>query len=217
MLDKMRYLCKGKSEPNTALCKVFNKETRDGKDMRELSKLLESAISSIIEVKEESDIDAFLGGGQISFLSNEIKGLDDFELICFLVIKDLPKSISQKKEYKLVIAGSRNFQDYQMLVEVVDEHLKEKIKNHEITIISGTAKGADRLGERYAQERGFHLERYPAAWQRFGNAAGPIRNAQMVKAADEVIVFWDGESAGTKNIIASAQASNIPCTVIRFS
>lgn len=97
MLDKMRYLCKGKSEPNTALCKVFNKETRDGKDMRELSKLLESAISSIIEVKEESDIDAFLGGGQISFLSNEIKGLDDFGLICFLVIKDLPKSITQKK------------------------------------------------------------------------------------------------------------------------
>lgn len=97
MLDKMRYLCKGKSEPNIVLCKVFNKETRDGKDMRELSKLLERAISSIIEVKEESDIDAFLGGGQISFLSNEIKGLDDFELICFLVIKELPKSISQKK------------------------------------------------------------------------------------------------------------------------
>lgn len=217
MLDKMRYLCKGKSEPNTVLCKMFNKETRDGKDMRELSKLLESAISSIIEVKEESDIDAFLGGGQISFLSNEIKGLDDFELICFLVIKELPKSISQKKEYKLVIAGSRNFQDYPMLAEVVDEHLKEKIRNHEITIISGTAKGADRLGERYAQERGFHLEHYSAAWERFGNAAGPIRNAQMVKAADEVIVFWDGESAGTKNIIASAQASNVPCTVIRFS
>lgn len=97
MLDKMRYLCKGKSEPNIVLCKVFNKETRDGKDMRELSKLLENAISSIIEVKEESDIDAFLGGGQISFLSNEFKGLDDFELICFLVIKELPKSISQKK------------------------------------------------------------------------------------------------------------------------
>lgn len=217
MLDKMRYLCKGKSEPNTVLCKMFNKETRDGKDMRELSKLLESAISSIIEVKEESDIDAFLGGGQISFLSNEIKGLDDFELICFLVIKEQPKSISQKKEYKLVIAGSRNFQDYPMLVEVVDEHLKEKVKNHEITIVSGTAKGADRLGERYAEERGYHLERYPAAWERFGNAAGPIRNAQMVKAADDVIVFWNGESAGTKNIIASAQAANIPCTVIRFS
>ena len=216
MLDRMRYLCKGKSEPITALCKAFNKETRDGKDMKELSKLLENAIYSIIEVKEESDIDTFLGGGQISFLSNEIKGLDDFELICFLVIKELPKPISQKKEYKLVIAGSRNFHDYPMLVQAVDDHLKDKVKNREIVIVSGTAEGADQLGEQYAQEKGFHLERYPAAWERFGNAAGPIRNEQMVKAADEVIVFWDGESAGTKNIIASAQAANIPCTVIRF-
>ena len=88
MLDKMRYLCKGKTEPYTDLCKQFNKETRDGKDMSKFSELLGNAISSIIEVKEESDIDSFLGGGQVSFLTNEIKGLDDFELICFLVIRN---------------------------------------------------------------------------------------------------------------------------------
>lgn len=87
MLDKMRFLCKGKTEPIPELYRQFNKETRDGRNMSALSKLLGEAISSIIEVKEESDIDSFLGGGQISFLTNEIKGLDDFELICFLVIR----------------------------------------------------------------------------------------------------------------------------------
>ena len=87
MLDKMRFLCKGKQDPIPAVYKPFNKETKDGRDMRKLSKLLGDAIASIIEVKEENDIDSFLGGGQVSFLTNEIKGLDDFELICFLVVR----------------------------------------------------------------------------------------------------------------------------------
>ena len=89
MLDKMRFLCKGKTEPIPEAYKQFNKETRDGKDMTKFSNLLGEAIASIIEVKDESDIDSFLGGGNVSFLSNEIKGLDDFELICFLVIRNL--------------------------------------------------------------------------------------------------------------------------------
>lgn len=87
MLDKMRLLCKGKTEPISEVYRQFNKDTRDGKNMSQYSKLLGEAIASIIEVKEESDIDSFLGGGQVSFLSNEIKGLDDFELICFLVVR----------------------------------------------------------------------------------------------------------------------------------
>ena len=87
LLDKMRYACKDKTEPDMALCKQFNKETRDGKNMRHYSDLLQSAIESIITVKEESDIDSFLNGVQGNLFSNEIKGLDDFELICFLVIK----------------------------------------------------------------------------------------------------------------------------------
>ena len=88
MLDKMRYLCKGDKEPISDLCHRFNKETKDGRDMRELSVLLGKAIASIIEVKEESDIDSFLGGKQVSFIDTAIKGLDDFELICFLVVKE---------------------------------------------------------------------------------------------------------------------------------
>lgn len=86
-LDKMRFLCKGNTEPIPEVYKPFNKVTHDGRNMSRLSELLGDAIASIIEVKDESDIDSFLGGGQVSFLSNEIKGLDDFELICFLVVR----------------------------------------------------------------------------------------------------------------------------------
>lgn len=87
LLDKMRYACKDKTVPDKALCKQFNKETRDGKNMRHYSDLLQSAIESIITVKEESDIDSLFSVGETSALTYNIKGLDDFELICFLVIK----------------------------------------------------------------------------------------------------------------------------------
>ena len=87
LLDRLRYLCKGKSSPNKELCKEFNRITRDGKNMQHYSDLLGDAIASIITVKEESDIDSFLGGATGSLFTNEIQGLDDFELICFLVIK----------------------------------------------------------------------------------------------------------------------------------
>ena len=88
MLDKMRYLCKGHKEAIPELYRPFNRETKDGSNMRKYSKLLGDSIASIVQVKETSDIDSFLGGTQVSFLSNQIKGLDDFELICFLAVRE---------------------------------------------------------------------------------------------------------------------------------
>ena len=87
LLDTYRLLCKGKKEPDKELCTIFNKETHDGRKMSKYSELLGEAIESIIEVKDESDIESFIGGKQMSFLSEVIGGLDDFELISFLVIK----------------------------------------------------------------------------------------------------------------------------------
>lgn len=87
MLDSFRLLCKGKTEPDRELCEVFNEETNDGRKMSKYSEMLGDAIASIIEVKDESDIDSFLSGKQMSFLTETINGLDDFELISFLVIK----------------------------------------------------------------------------------------------------------------------------------
>lgn len=88
MLDRMRLLCKNQAEPNLALCHQFNQETDDGRNMSACSELLSEAIDSIIHVKEESDMDSFMQGKQTSFLANTISGLEDFELICFLVVKE---------------------------------------------------------------------------------------------------------------------------------
>lgn len=87
MLDKMRLLCKGQTEADPALCRVFNRETQDGWRMGKYSALLGDAIHSMIDVKAESDLDSLFKPGGTSALMGEIRGLDDFELICFLVVK----------------------------------------------------------------------------------------------------------------------------------
>ena len=87
LLDDMRLLCRRQAVPISDLCKLFNKQTDDGRNMREVSQLLSEAINSIIDTKEESDMDSLFTSGGTSALLSEVKGIDDFELICFLVIK----------------------------------------------------------------------------------------------------------------------------------
>lgn len=87
LLDTIRLLCRGNAKPIAALCEQFNHETDDGRDMKEVSLLLSDAINSIIDVKEESDIDSLFSAGGTSALMSDINGLDDFVLICFLVVK----------------------------------------------------------------------------------------------------------------------------------
>ncbi len=87
LLDTMRLLCHGKTEPLKELCKQFNKKTDDGKNMTEMSDLLRKAVSSIISIKEESDIDSLFKSGGTNALLSHVAGIDDFQLICFLVIK----------------------------------------------------------------------------------------------------------------------------------
>ena len=87
MLDDIRLLCRGKKEPIKELCQRFNEETDDGRDMSNMSELLNKAINSIIDCKEESDIDSLFSAGGTSALMSSVSGLDDFELICFLVVK----------------------------------------------------------------------------------------------------------------------------------
>jgi len=87
LLDTMRFLCKGKNEPDMRICTKFNEETNDGRDMAVYSELLKGAVTSIIDVNEESDIDSLFRKGKTTALLNVISGLDDFELICFLAIR----------------------------------------------------------------------------------------------------------------------------------
>ena len=114
---------------------------------------------------------------------------------------------------RIIIAGSRTFNDYEYLKEscdiILDLHFDGKPQEFEI--VSGHARGADMLGERYATERGAKLTLFPADWSTYGKKAGHIRNEAMAKYAKEdpnsdsmLIAFWDGTSNGTRNMIGSA-------------
>lgn len=214
LLDKMRFICKDKTQPIKEVYTKFNERTSDGKDMSEISKLLQKSISSIIEIKDESDISSFLNGGQVSFIDDSIKGLDDFELVCFIVVED--EKEDDENEYKLVIAGSRDFYDYELLCREIDDYIANNLKNKSITIFSGTASGADSLGERYAFERGLKLEQFIPQWDKYGRSAAIKRNMEMASVADGVIVFWDEQSKGTKNMIDCAKKNNIRCEIIKI-
>lgn len=119
-------------------------------------------------------------------------------------------------DFKVIIAGTRDFADYKLLKEKCDAILSNRRDDSNIVIVSGTARGADRLGERYARERGYRIERYPADWDRDGNSAGPIRNAKMADNANALIAFWDGKSRGTKNMIDTAKAKGLMVRTINY-
>ena len=110
---------------------------------------------------------------------------------------------------KVIIAGSRYFNNYELLRQYVDHILQNVSQKESIEIVSGGAKGADELGERYAKERGYKITRFPADWNKYGRAAGPKRNEQMGDYADALIAFWDGESRGTKHMIEYAKKKNL--------
>ena len=114
---------------------------------------------------------------------------------------------------RVIIAGSRNFNDYGILKKKLNAILKNQ---KEVTIISGTANGADKLGERYANDNHLKLEQYPAMWDLFGKKAGYMRNEEMVKVADAAIVFWDGKSKGSKHMIDISKKYNLKLRIIMF-
>lgn len=120
------------------------------------------------------------------------------------------------KEYRLVVAGCRDYNDYSVASVEIEKHIQTLDANRSVIIISGCAEGADKLGERYATEHHLNIERYPAEWEKYGKYAGPKRNAQMAKVADGVLVFWDGKSRGTKNMIENAKKANKPYVIINI-
>lgn len=118
--------------------------------------------------------------------------------------------------FKVIIAGGRDFCDYPLLCEKCDSILSQKRQSHSVVIVSGTARGADYLGERYANERNYPIQRFPPDWSADGKAAGFIRNAQMAKAADALVAFWDGTSKGTANMIEVAKKRKLQVRVVTY-
>jgi predicted Rossmann fold nucleotide-binding protein DprA/Smf involved in DNA uptake len=118
--------------------------------------------------------------------------------------------------FKVIIAGSRGFSNYKLLREQCNKYLREKRKTSNVIIVSGHARGADTLGEKYAQDEGFALEIYPAQWDKFGKRAGYRRNEQMAEVADALIAFWDGSSRGTKHMIDIMNEKNLLVRVVEY-
>lgn len=118
-------------------------------------------------------------------------------------------------KYKVIIAGCRDFADYELLKEECDFYLQNQ-KPEDIVIVSGHASGADALGEHYALERDLQLETYTADWKAHGRAAGPIRNAQTASVAHALIAFCDGKSRETKNMIDTATKRGLQVAVVRY-
>jgi hypothetical protein len=121
-----------------------------------------------------------------------------------------------KEIYKVIIAGGREFSDYELLKKKCNYFLQKKKDTHRVIIVSGTASGADSLGERYAQEEGLSIERYPANWNKYGKSAGYKRNVQMANASDTLIAFWDGKSRGTEHMINIAKERNLNVRIVRY-
>ena len=123
----------------------------------------------------------------------------------------------QITEFRVIIAGGRDFQDYQLLRSTMDALLRNKLRKEKIVVICGMAKGADMLGARYAKERGYHVRYFPAEWDKLGKRAGIVRNEQMAQNADALVAFWDGSSHGTKNMIETAERYNLAVRVKRYN
>ena len=117
---------------------------------------------------------------------------------------------------RIVVAGCRDYENYAQAKTFIDLCICNIREKYTLTFMSGGCLGADMLGERYANEHGYKIERYPAEWEKYGRSAGPIRNRQMAEIADYVICFWDGRSRGTKNMIDCAVEFHKPVRVKRI-
>ncbi len=120
-------------------------------------------------------------------------------------------------DYRVIIAGCRDFDDYALLKERCNDYLCEKMETHNVIIVSGHASGADALGERFAEEHGLQCEIHPADWGKYGRSAGPIRNAEMAEVSDALIAFWDGQNPGTRSMIELAKKKGLRLTVVYFT
>ncbi len=118
---------------------------------------------------------------------------------------------------KLIVAGSRGFNDYKLLSKKLDYFLMYVDDFDTVTIISGTANGADRLGERYAKEKGYELIKMPANWNEFGRSAEYKRNEEMAKIATHCVLFWDQKSPGTKHMAGIAERYGLPIRIVRYT
>jgi len=120
-------------------------------------------------------------------------------------------------EFRILIAGSRTFKDYDRMYKEVTKYIYREPCENLITVVSGGANGADKLAERYAKHLEFKFKLFPANWDKYGKPAGMIRNEEMGQYCDEAIIFWDGKSRGAKGMINILNKLNKPFKIIEFN
>lgn len=110
---------------------------------------------------------------------------------------------------KVIVAGSRTIVDASIVGRAIEE------SGFDVTeVVSGRARGVDRLGEEWAHRQGIHVQPFPADWIRYGSKAGPIRNQKMAEYANALVAVWDGKSTGTRNMIELALRTGLPIHVV---
>jgi predicted Rossmann fold nucleotide-binding protein DprA/Smf involved in DNA uptake len=120
-------------------------------------------------------------------------------------------------EFRVIVAGSRTFADYELLSRKLDHLLAGKLADGvKVVVVSGQAAGADALGERWALARGLTVERHPARWDAEGRGAGFRRNERMAAVSQALVAFWNGLSQGTAHMIDTAAERGLAVRVVRF-
>lgn len=120
-----------------------------------------------------------------------------------------------KNKLNVIVAGGRDFNNYQLLSDKLD-HLLSSVDKKDVILIVGGAKGADTLGKQYAEDNGINYQVMNADWDTHGKKAGVLRNIEMAKVANALVAFWDGESSGTKHMIEEARRKDLKVRVIYY-
>ena len=176
----------------------------------------------------EQWLDEQLRNGGI--LISELAQLADKDLVCFCapkqchghILEDRAKRAKrivesgQYPEFKLIVAGGRDFDSYGRVSEEINHLANGELAERAVSIVSGMARGADRMAFQFAKENNVQVYEFPADWGTHGKAAGHIRNAEMAKFADGLLAFWDGKSRGTANMIQTMERMGKPVRVIRY-
>lgn len=124
--------------------------------------------------------------------------------------------MESKKTFNVIIAGGRDFNDYELLKSKCFSLLKNKMDECDVHIVCGCARGADTLGRQFAEEFRLKVLEYPADWDRYGKKAGYLRNEEMAKVGNALIAFWDGKSRGTGHMIDLAKKYKLVIRIIYY-
>jgi hypothetical protein len=120
-------------------------------------------------------------------------------------------------EFKLIIAGGRDFKDHDLLTNTLHRGLIGPLKSYQVSVVSGEARGADRTGAICGDALGLHVHKFPADWGGLGKRAGFVRNQQMAEFADGLLAFWDGQSRGTADMIGRMRRLGKPVKIVMYS